>query len=126
MKTVVHETPRRFEVGLSTRVELLDCAHIELAPNEQVTFVTSAGGELDVVRKSWGFYATPSLNSRLVEKGLRAALVRNRLERYFIVLIERGREAEFEDYAAQEELTHVTWMDERHALERLARASGCA
>ena len=126
MKMKVHETPRTFTVGLSTQVELRDCAHIELAADEQVTFVTTSGGggggELDVVRKAWGFYATPSLNSRLVRKGLRAALVRNRLGHFFIVLIESGKEAGFEQYAADEELTHVAWMDRSEALERIACA----
>jgi len=124
MKTRVHDEPRTFTVGLSAQVELRDCAHIELQPNEQVTFVTALGSEggveLDVVRKGWGFYATPSLNSRLVRKGLRAALVRNRLGHFFIVLIEAGKEAQFDEYAANEELTHVAWMDESEALERIA------
>jgi hypothetical protein len=117
-------------VGLSTQVELSDCAHLELQPDEQVTFVTASdcneggtrGVELDVVRKAWGFYATPSLNSRLVRKGLRAALVRNRLGHFFIVLIEQGKEALFEKYAADEELTHVAWMDQSETLEQIARA----
>jgi len=118
----VHEKARRFTVGLSTQVELSDCAHIALNADEQVTFTTPSGGELDVVRKDWGFYATPSLNSRLVRKGLRAALVRNRLGHFFIVLIEAGKEAAFERYAQDEELTHVTWMDQGEALERIAGA----
>lgn len=122
MKANVHEQPRKFTVGLSTQVELSDCAHIALEPNEQITLTTPSGGELDVVRKAWGFYATPSLNSRLVRKGLRAALVRNRLGHFFIVLIEVGREAAFERYARDEELTHVTWMDQGEALERIAGA----
>ena len=54
-----------------------DCGRIALAPDEQVTFTTEAGGEYDVTRKSWGFYATPSINGRLKTFGLRAALVRN-------------------------------------------------
>lgn len=122
MKADLYEQPRKFTVGLSTAIELRDCGRIALEPDEQVTLVTPDGGELDVVRKAWGFYATPSMNSRLVRMGLRAALVRNQLGHFFIVLIERGKEALFERYAADEELTHVAWMDDSEALERIAVA----
>jgi hypothetical protein len=53
---------------------------------------------------------------------LRAALVRNRLGHFFIVLIEQGKEALFEQYAADEELTHVAWMDKSETLEQVACA----
>ncbi len=124
MKAHVHEEPRRFTVGLSKPIELCDCAHITLEADEQVTFVSEGEPrrELDVVRKSWGYYATPSLNGRLPRMGLRAALVRNRLGHFFVVLIESGKEAAFAAYAAEEELTHVTWMDSGEALERISDA----
>jgi hypothetical protein len=54
--------------------------------------------------------------------GLRAALVRNRLGHFFVVLIERGQEGAFTSYANDEELEHVTWMDESGALEQIADA----
>ena len=38
---------------------------VYLAPNEQLTFVTENKNRYDVARKYWGFYATPSINSRL-------------------------------------------------------------
>lgn len=105
------EPPRVFEAGDGTGVRLRDCARVELEPDEQVTFTTSDGGEYDVTRKSWGFYATPSTNRRLERYGLRAVIVRNRLDHVFVLLVERGHESDFEDYAASERLEVVTWLD---------------
>jgi len=62
---------------------------MQLAPNEQITFVTEAGNEYDVTRKDWGFYAAPSLNGRLADFYLRAVLVKNRADRFFLMLVEK-------------------------------------
>jgi hypothetical protein len=72
-----------------------------------------------VARKVWGFYATPSLNGRLQRFGLRGVLVKNRLNQYFVLLVERGHETAFGRYVADERLTVVSWLDENEVLERL-------
>ena len=90
------DPPRVFTVGFGEEIEMHDCGRIELEPDEQVTFTTPDGGEYDVARKSWGFYATPSLNARLPSFGLRPALIENTQGRFFVVLVERGHEAEWD------------------------------
>lgn len=120
MKIDIKDPPRAFQVGNAVKFEMRDCAQIALEPDEQVTFVTPGGGELDVARKDWGFYATPSLNGRLPQFGLRAVLIRNRLtQRYFVLLVERGREASFDAYLVQESCEVVTWLDTSEALDGL-------
>ena len=114
------DPPRRYEVGWGERFDISDCGRVHLEADEQVTFTTEAGGELDVTRKDWGFYATPSLNARLTGFGLRAVLVRNRINRYFLLLVEVGKDAEFSRYLELEELDVVTWLDSDEALDRLA------
>ena len=58
VKIDVKDPPRRFGAkGAGLEDVLHDCAHIELEPNEQVTFKTATGAEYDVTRKSWGYYA---------------------------------------------------------------------
>lgn len=115
--------PRRFAVGNAVRFEMMDCGSLSMNPNEQVTFLTPAGGEYDVARKDWGFYATPSLNGRLQQFELRGVLIRNSITgRYFVLLVERGREDEFEAYRAEESLEIVTWLDSTEILDRLAAA----
>lgn len=112
MKLTKIEPPREFEVGFPEhRVRLKDCARIDLEADEQITFTTPAGGEYDVVRKDWGFYATPSMNGRLARFGLRAVLVKNRNGQKFLLLVEKGREAGFEEYRVHERLDIVGWLD---------------
>jgi hypothetical protein len=123
VKLDINNPPREFEVGLGEVIRLKDCAHIALEPDEQVTFLTDSGAEYDVARKSWGFYATPSLNGRLERFNLRGVMIKNRKLQYFIMLVERGKEALFQRYLEVEQLTIVCWLDTSQALELLERAT---
>ena len=76
MKFEELKPPRTFRVGRQSEVEIHDCGRIRLQPDEMVTFITSGGRQYDVTAKSWGFYATPSLNGRLQGQGFKSALVR--------------------------------------------------
>lgn len=123
MKFTPKDPPRRFAVGNAVRFEMADCGSMALDADEQVTFLTPAGGEFDVARKSWGFYATPSLNGRLAQFALRAVLIRNTLtDRYFVVIVERGQEPAFEAYLGQESCEIVAWLDTTETLSRLRAA----
>lgn len=119
MKFSPIEPPRQFKVGFGKVFYMKDCAHIELSPDEQVTFITESGAEYDLARKSWGFYATPSLNGRLEQFGLRGVLVKNRINRYFVMLVEKGREQLFEEYLTAEDLKIICWLDTGEALRDL-------
>lgn len=99
---------RRF---VAAGVELRHVADIALEADEQVTFTTPDGGELDVVRKDWGFYATSSLNRRLPAHGLRPVLVEGGDGRRWLLLVQRGHETAFETYRAEQKLEVVTWLD---------------
>jgi hypothetical protein len=122
MKIALTDPPREFEVGFEHKVRIVDSAHIELDPNEQVTFTTQSGTEFDVVKKAWGYYATPSLNSRLVRFGLSPILVRNRLQHYFVVLLENGKETEFDRYVQLEGLERIANLADAEQLHRIAGA----
>ncbi|MCA9290943.1 MAG: hypothetical protein KDA25_07430 [Phycisphaerales bacterium] len=111
-----HDPPRSFTVGFGPPVTMHDCAHIALEPDEQVTFTTPGGGEYDVARKSWGFYATPSLDRRLPSFGLHAMIVRNRDDHHFVVLVERGHDEAFRAYLDAERLTVVARLDRADAV----------
>lgn len=121
MKFEPKQPPRLFKVGNSVKFDMQDCGVLRLEPDEQVTLVTESGAEYDVARKDWGFYATPSLNGRLEQFGLRGVLIKNRgTGRYFILLVERGREAQFDAYCEQENLAVIDWLDSGDALDALA------
>jgi hypothetical protein len=120
MKPALRDPPRLFSVGLKGDITIKDCGQLLLEADEQLTLVTEGGAQYDLARKSWGFYATPSLNGRLVQFGLRAVLVRNRQSRYYLLLVERGREEEFLQYLSAEEQEIVRWLDNTASLAELA------
>ncbi len=119
MKFNPRRPPREFEVGYDVKGIIRDCGSMQLAADEQITFVTEEGGEYDVTRKEWGFYATPSLNGRLAGFNLRPVLVKNRVNRFFVLLVEKGKEAAFDRYVQSEPLKIVSWLDSDDALRSL-------
>lgn len=121
MKFVKNDPPRKYEAGFDVKVVISDCGKVELEPDEQVTFITPEGREYDVARKSWGFYATPSLNGRLKSFGLRPVLVKNRINRFFIFLVEEGKDDLFNDYVRMEPLEVVCWLDDEERLGDLEK-----
>jgi hypothetical protein len=122
LKFLPQQPPRAFQVGPQGQITIFDHGKIDLQPNEQVTFILPQGGEYDVTRKEWGFYATPSLNGRLEKFGLRGVLIKNRgTKRFFVLLVEKGKDAAFEEYCRTENLEAVVWMDSTPALESLEK-----
>ncbi len=122
MKVKANEPPRVFRVAPDSPVHIKDCAHIELDADEQITLVTPSGTEYDIARKNWGYYATPSLNARLKNFNLRAALIKNtKSGKYNIFLLEKGKETEFEAYLRSEALVVLYWLDSDEALAKLER-----
>lgn len=117
MKVTYIDPPRRFPVGVREVVHLKDCGRIALESDEQVTFVTESGTEYDVVRKSWGYYATPSLNSRLPRFGLKPALVRSGDRRY-LLLVEVDKKAEFRAYLQKQGMEVLCWLDQAPSSKR--------
>ncbi len=121
MKIKENIPPRTFEVGGGKKIELKDCGKIFLESNEQVTFLTDNGAEYDVAKKDWGFYATPSLNGRLKGFGLRAALVKSPVNKYYLLLLEKGKESEFQEYIDVEKHSVLCWLDEDKNLSNLEK-----
>jgi hypothetical protein len=120
MKFKEHTPPREFESGPRyARVMSRDCGIMELEENEMITFKTLKGGEYDVARKCWGFYATPSLNGRLPRFGLRAVLVKNFQARFFILLVEDDQREAFESYVKEQDYKVIVWLDDASSLARI-------
>ena len=90
--------PRTFEIGGEQKITISHMANIELKSNEQVTFFGKQGAEVDVVKKEWGYYMTPSINKRLTGFGLETFLVQNSLGHIFVMTVEPGRKEGFEEY----------------------------
>ena len=113
MKVETSDPPRVFQVGLEHQIAVSDCGRVYLEPDEQVTFVTPAGKQHDFVAKSWGFYATPSVNGRLVDQGFKTALVKNSFGKYYVMVVDPDRMADFQAYLDTERHEVVEWLDQR-------------
>lgn len=111
MKIEPNEPARVFEAG-KEKIRISDCGKIRLEPDELVTFVTKSGKRYDVAAKSWGFYATPSINSRLKKEGFKTALVKNNQGRFYVMLVESGKIKDFEKYIENEGQKIEKWLDE--------------
>jgi hypothetical protein len=125
------EPPREFGVGRRGG-RLRHVADAWLEPDEVLTLRTDSGTELDVTRKSWGYYGSPSFNGRVREYGLRAALAigvprdGEQADRMYLLLVEEGYEADFSAYLEAEEMRVVAWLDSDEAIGRAAAALGSA
>lgn len=64
---IIKKKIRKFKPSKNSAIVLKDCGKIILNDNEQVTFSerNKKNSDYDVTKKEWGYYATPSINSRL-------------------------------------------------------------
>ena len=113
MKIIKKNPPRKYKVGIDNQITIKDCGSILLEENEQITFLTSDEKEYDVARKNWGFYATPSINSRLKNFGFKTALVKNSFGMYYIMLVDKNMISEFQNYLKEEKQSIEQWLDEK-------------
>ena len=102
--------PRVFKVGKSN-ISITDTASVYLEDDEQVTFRTEQGSEYDVCKKSWGYYATPSINGRLRNFGYLTAMVENKeTKMLYIMLVNENSVDDFMQYLLDEELSIREWL----------------
>ena len=52
----------------------------------------------DVVKKEWGYYATPSVNGRLKKFGYKTALVKNIEGMIYVMIVDKERADLFHEY----------------------------
>ncbi len=114
MKLNILRSPRKFKPDKKGRVVIRDFGSITIEADEQITLRSSKGANYDIVAKSWGYYATPSINSRLMKEGYKTALVKNSTNRYFIMLVEYGKTGSFKNYLRKHRETLIEWLDERN------------
>ena len=100
---------RKFKVGLNDII-LKEVAKIKLNKNELVTFVNGKS-EYDVVKTNWGYYATPSINSRLKKFNIKTCIIRNKITKnIFITLIEKNKKKIFRKYLKDEKCELLKWL----------------
>lgn len=114
MNTDLKLSPRIFEVK-GHRIK--DFGKIFLNDGEMVSFVTPEGKEYDFTSKDWGFYATPSVNSRLKKEGFKTALVINENNQVYVMVVDINKMDGFLAYLKDEQDNRLlcwldTWMPE--------------
>lgn len=123
MKITRLNPPRKFLVGAPPQITLSDCGSIKLNPDEQITFLTDKKNQYDIVKKEWGFYATPSLNGRLPSFSIKPFLVKNLDSgRFFILLLEKGKDNIFEEYCKKENIAVIAELDDQNDLSKIEEA----
>lgn len=113
MKIDTKNPPRKYPVGKNGGIIIQDMGTISLEPDQQITFVTSEKHEYDLCRKNWGYYATPSINDRLKKFDFKTALVRNKKNQIYIMLVEKKKLDLFAAYLKEEDNSVIEWLDER-------------
>jgi hypothetical protein len=111
MKFDAHEPPRRFSPHPD--LVLVDTGDLYLDEDEQVTIRLGPDRGNDVVRKSWGFYLTNSLNGTLRSQAIRTALARNPAsERLYVLLVDEQKLDDFNAYLVEFGMELVRWLDQ--------------
>jgi len=100
---------RKFKVGIKN-ITLNEVAKISLKQNEMITFFNGKT-EYDIVKKNWGYYATPSINNRLLKFSLKTCIIKSKVtNNIFIILVQKNKEKEFNKYLKDEKCKVIKWL----------------
>ena len=106
---IIYKKNRKFKVG-EKNIVLKEVAKISLKKNELVTFFNKKV-QYDIVKKDWGFYATPSINSRLIKFNLKTCLIKSqKTKNIFVLLVEKNKIDKFKKYLKDERCKIVKWL----------------
>lgn len=119
METNFKKNPRLYKVGLKNQITIKDCGDISLEDNEQVTFTSKSDARYDFTKKNWGFYATQSINKRLIDEGFKTALVSNRMHRIYVMVVEIRYLDLFKEYCEIEDQKILIWLDDEIEVNKL-------
>jgi len=92
---------RNFVVGGNKNIYINEKAKIYLKNNEQVVFLDQSS-QYEIVKKNWGFYATPSINKRLKKNKFRTFLVINKKKNIYLMLVNKSKIKIFNNYLKNE------------------------
>jgi hypothetical protein len=107
----IEKKNRIFKVGKKRNISLKHVANIILSNNEQITFLINKNKEYDIVKKNWGFYATPSINGRLIYNNYKTVLVKNRDLKLYILIVQKNKMKIFNKYLRENDLKIILWLN---------------
>ena len=103
---------RKFKPSKYSDIIIKDCGKVILNDDEQVTFSDryKKNKNYDVTKKDWGYYATPSINSRLKKNNFISYIVINKSTNFFyIMLVHKNKMKLFLKYLKEEKLKIIPW-----------------
>lgn len=105
---LINKKNRKYKVR---DVLIKDAAHIILKSNEQITLKdTNDKFQYDICKKSWGYYALPSINSRLKKFNFETFIIKDiRNEKVFIHIVKKNKMKEFKKYLKNQKLKIIDW-----------------
>lgn len=102
---------RKFKVGKKNDIILTDVGSIFLKNDDLVTF-KDGKKELDIAKKNWGYYGTPTLNKRLTNFGYMAALTRHKVfDTYAVLIVDIKKKKTFLKYLKKEDMQLICWLN---------------
>ena len=122
MELDIHSIPRAFSP--LEGIQLKDMGDINLATDEQLTFVTDSGKPNDIVKKEWGFYLGNSINANLKGQNFKLALAisfASKPPRLYLNLVEMEKMDAFEKYLKDFNAKVVCWLDDWMDLNQYMR-----
>jgi hypothetical protein len=115
----INKKNRKFSVGVNNKIKINHLADIFLNKNEMITFIDKNKMSYDVVKKNWGYYATPSINGRLKNNNFKTALVSNSQNKLYIMLVEKKKIGKFKKYCKDENQKIIIWLDEETKVKKI-------
>ena len=107
MKIKISKKPRKFSVQ---DVTITDYGKIFIDSNQMISFVTKSKKKYDFTCKEWGFYISPSINSRLKKEGFKIAQVKNKKGKFYLMAVEREKKSSFKSYCFDQQLKILKWL----------------
>ena len=74
---IINKLNRKFKPSKETGIIITEKAQIHLKHNEQITLIDKNSNQYDIVKKSWGYYSTPSINKRFKRNNYEVCIVKN-------------------------------------------------
>ena len=98
---------RRFKVN---KVNIKHVGNLSLNSFETITFISKDKSEYDISKTDWGYYATPSINYRLLKNKFKTFIVFSKLcKKIFIHIVHKNRIGKYKKYLKTQNLEIIPW-----------------
>ena len=121
MMKIVSKKDKSFEDGINKSFRFIKTCYFMIVGSDDflgdVNYIKNLyeiikNKEYDIVKKDWGFYATPSINGRLIDNNYKTALVKNRDLKLYILIVQKNKMKIFKKYLKVNNLKIIIWLND--------------